>query len=72
MSNATYTYIFSAIPTAHNAANHAAEFATAAATQEAHDETIKVSKALALTGFRVIDDEDFFRKVRAPKFTSAV
>ncbi|EKM61617.1 uncharacterized protein PHACADRAFT_135410 [Phanerochaete carnosa HHB-10118-sp] len=52
------------IPTAHNGANHTAEFAAAAAAREAHDETIKVAKALALTGFRIIDDEAFFREVR--------
>ena len=54
---------FLAIPTARGSSNHTAEFAAAAATPEAHDETIKVAKALALTGFRLIDDDAFFRKV---------
>lgn len=47
-----------------NGGNHTAEFAVASGTQEAHDETLKVAKALSLVGFRVIDDDGFFSQVR--------
>ena len=43
--------------------NHTPEFAVAARTQEAHDATIMVAKGIALTGFRVLDDKNFFKKV---------
>jgi hypothetical protein len=55
--------VFKAIPTAKHGGNHTAEFAAAAATEAAHEETMKVSKALALLGFRVIDDDSFFSQV---------
>ncbi|KAF9462825.1 hypothetical protein BDZ94DRAFT_1260403 [Collybia nuda] len=45
--------------------NHTVGFIKACATQEAHDETIKVSKAIALTGFRVLDDDQFFGQASA-------
>jgi endonuclease V-like protein UPF0215 family len=51
------------IPTVPSGGNHTPEFAKAARTQEAHDATIVVMKGLALTGFRVLDDEIFFRQV---------
>lgn len=53
-----------AIPTVPGGGNHTAEFAVSAGTQEAHDETLKVAKALSLVGFRVIDDDVFFGQVR--------
>ncbi|KAJ7069926.1 hypothetical protein C8F01DRAFT_1114640 [Mycena amicta] len=53
-----------AVPTLPNGGNHTAEFAAAALTKEAHDETLKVAKALALLGFRVIEDNDFFERVQ--------
>ena len=53
-----------AIPTEPNGGNHTPGFIRAAASQEGHDETLKVAKVLALTGFRVLDDDQFFSKVR--------
>jgi len=51
-----------AIPTA--GVNHSPEFAEAARAQEAHDATVLVIKGLALTGFRVLNDDIFFAKVK--------
>jgi len=53
-----------AIPTVPSGSNHTPEFAQAARTQEAHDATIVVMKGLALTGFRVLSDDIFFRQVK--------
>ncbi|KAJ7804470.1 hypothetical protein B0H14DRAFT_3774384 [Mycena olivaceomarginata] len=53
-----------AIPTVPNGGNHTAEFTAAAITPEAHEETLKVTKALSLLGFRVIDDGKFFNDVK--------
>jgi hypothetical protein len=55
----------SAIPTAPNGGNHTPEFTKSAKTPEAHKATMTVTKVLALTGFRVLDDEDYYLKVRA-------
>ncbi|KIP11140.1 hypothetical protein PHLGIDRAFT_21810 [Phlebiopsis gigantea 11061_1 CR5-6] len=52
------------IPTLPNGGNHTPEFAYAAGTSAAHDETLMVTKALSLVGFRVIDDDEFFLKVK--------
>ncbi|KAF8523619.1 hypothetical protein JB92DRAFT_3259752 [Gautieria morchelliformis] len=52
------------IPTKPNGGNHTALFAASARTQEAHEASIVITKALAYVGFRVIDDEEFFKKVR--------
>jgi len=43
--------------------NHTPAFAQAAATLEAHQETITVTKALALVGFKVVADKLFFNQV---------
>ncbi|PPQ64776.1 hypothetical protein CVT24_007862 [Panaeolus cyanescens] len=53
-----------AIPTEPNGGNHTAAFAKAAKTEAAHEATMIVTKALALTGYRVLSDSDFFHKVR--------
>ncbi|KAJ7202799.1 hypothetical protein GGX14DRAFT_652879 [Mycena pura] len=53
-----------AVPTVPNGGNHTAEFAAAAGTPEAHAETLKVAKALSLLGFRVLDDDGFFKDVK--------
>ncbi|RDB15781.1 Peptidase M20 domain-containing protein 2 [Hypsizygus marmoreus] len=53
-----------AIPTEPNGGNHTPAFARSAATQEAHDATMKVTKGLALTGFRVLHDAAFFTEVK--------
>ncbi|KAF9525316.1 hypothetical protein CPB83DRAFT_859614 [Crepidotus variabilis] len=54
-----------AIPTEPNGGNHTPGFARAAKTQAAHDATMTVTKALALTGYRVLTDDHFFNGVRA-------
>jgi len=53
-----------AIPTEPRGGNHTLAFAKAAITMAAHDATMVVTKALALTGYRVLSDSDFFCKVR--------
>ena len=51
------------IPTKPQGGNHTPAFAQAAARLEAHRETITVTKALALIGFKVIADKVFFDQV---------
>ncbi|EDR10597.1 uncharacterized protein LACBIDRAFT_317213 [Laccaria bicolor S238N-H82] len=53
-----------AIPTEVNGGNHTPAFARAAATIEAHNACLDVSKALAATGVRVLADDEFFAKVQ--------
>ncbi|EGN96673.1 hypothetical protein SERLA73DRAFT_184799 [Serpula lacrymans var. lacrymans S7.3] len=53
-----------AIPTQPHGGNHSPAFAESARSTEAHKACMAISKGLALTGFRVINDDDFFRKVR--------
>ncbi|KAF8817418.1 amidohydrolase [Phlegmacium glaucopus] len=53
-----------AIPTEPRGGNHTPAFARAAISQAAHDATMVITKALAMTGYRVISDFDFFCKVR--------
>ncbi|KDQ50969.1 hypothetical protein JAAARDRAFT_41598 [Jaapia argillacea MUCL 33604] len=53
-----------AIPTVTNGGNHTVAFTESAATPEAHDACLKVSKALAATGIRVIADDAFFEEVK--------
>jgi len=53
------------IPTEPNGGNHTLAFTSAAATPEAHQACLEVCKALALTGLRVIKDDQFYAKVRA-------
>ncbi|TFK75009.1 amidohydrolase [Pluteus cervinus] len=53
-----------AIPTQPNGGNHTPAFAAAAATEQAHAATIMVSKGLALTGFKILEDAIFFKEVR--------
>lgn len=54
---------FIAIPTEPNGGNHTIAYTKAAATQEAHDATMLVTKGLATTGFRVLHDAVFLRQV---------
>ncbi|KAJ7043655.1 hypothetical protein C8F04DRAFT_726035 [Mycena alexandri] len=54
-----------AIPTEPNGGNHTIGFAKAAATQEAHEATMVITKGLAHTGFRALRDDDFFKQVKA-------
>jgi amidohydrolase len=53
------------IPTESNGGNHTPAFTSAAATPEAHQACLEVCKALALTGLRVIGDDQFYAEVRA-------
>lgn len=53
-----------AIPTVVNGGNHTRAFRDAAATEAAHDACLRVSKALAGTGVRVLLDDQFFEEVR--------
>ncbi|KAF9454268.1 amidohydrolase [Macrolepiota fuliginosa MF-IS2] len=52
------------IPTKPHGGNHTPAFAEAAASKQAHEATMLVTKALALTGFRVVADTGFFAKVK--------
>ncbi|KAI0046993.1 amidohydrolase [Auriscalpium vulgare] len=52
------------IPAAPGAQNHTAGFTKAARTLEAHAATMLTARMLALTAFRVLDDDVFFRDVR--------
>uniref|UniRef100_A0A8H7XUH5 Peptidase M20 domain-containing protein 2 n=1 Tax=Psilocybe cubensis TaxID=181762 RepID=A0A8H7XUH5_PSICU len=54
-----------AIPTIVDGGNHTPGFTKSAATIEAHNACLDVSKALAATGVRVLIDDDFFSKVQA-------
>ncbi|KDQ54400.1 hypothetical protein JAAARDRAFT_38566 [Jaapia argillacea MUCL 33604] len=49
-----------AIPTEQNGGNHTRGFTAAARTITAHEICLTVTKSLALTGFRVINDDTFF------------
>ncbi|THU88083.1 bacterial exopeptidase dimerization domain-containing protein, partial [Dendrothele bispora CBS 962.96] len=53
-----------AIPTVPGGGNHTPEFAKAAATVEAHEACLDISKALAATGIRVFIDDEFFEEVK--------
>lgn len=52
------------IPTQPRGGNHTPAFAKAAASKQAHEATMLVTKALALTGFRVVADIGFFGQVK--------
>ncbi|TFK48911.1 hypothetical protein OE88DRAFT_1737136 [Heliocybe sulcata] len=43
---------------------HTPGFRDAAATKKAHDAALTISKALAMIGFRVVDDEGFYGEVK--------
>lgn len=53
-----------AIPTYKDGGNHTPGFTKAAATAEAHQACLDVSKALAATGMRVILDDAYYGEVR--------
>jgi hypothetical protein len=55
---------FIAIPTEPQGGNHTPAFTKAAITMAAHEATMVITKALALTGYRVLSDSDFFCKVK--------
>ncbi|KAK0501404.1 hypothetical protein EDD18DRAFT_1142676 [Armillaria luteobubalina] len=54
-----------AIPTEPKGGNHTAAFAKAAATMAAHEATMTVTKGLALTGLRALQDKAFLKAVKA-------
>ncbi|KAF9561210.1 amidohydrolase [Agrocybe pediades] len=54
-----------AIPTQPNGGNHTAAFADAARGEAAHVAVMTVTKGLALTGYRVLTDSQFFSRVQA-------
>ncbi|TEB36562.1 hypothetical protein FA13DRAFT_1622993 [Coprinellus micaceus] len=56
-----------AIPTSPNGGNHTPGFAQAAATQEAHDAMLIITKGLALLGYRILSDPQFLREVRSAR-----
>ncbi|KAG6806000.1 hypothetical protein H0H93_003695, partial [Arthromyces matolae] len=51
------------IPTEPNGGNHTPAFTRSARTKTAHIATLKVTKALALAGLRVLTDSAFFEEV---------
>ena len=53
------------IPTKPGGGNHTKKFTHSARTEEAHEATMIVTKALALTGVKVILDDGFFEEVSA-------
>lgn len=53
-----------AIPTQPNGGNHSPAFADSARSTEAHKACMITTKALACTGFRVLEDKVFFMQVR--------
>jgi hypothetical protein len=63
MLSPTDKWLIVAIPTDPNGGNHTASFTASAGTPEAHEASLVVTKALAHTGFRVINDNDFYEKV---------
>lgn len=54
-----------AIPTEPGGGNHTALFAKSAATKEAHAISIRVAKGLAITGARLLIDDNFMAEVKA-------
>lgn len=47
-----------------SAPNHSVEFATAAATDVAHESTLKAAKAMAMTAIEVMADPDTFKTIQ--------
>jgi hypothetical protein len=68
----TYLSCLAAIPTEPNGGNHTPGFASAAATLEAHEICLEVCKALALTGVRVIGDDQFYAEVNSPSLIAVL
>ncbi|PCH37522.1 hypothetical protein WOLCODRAFT_134580 [Wolfiporia cocos MD-104 SS10] len=52
------------IPTVPNGGNHTIAFTEAAGSEAAHKACLNVTKALAATGVRVLDDASFYQKVK--------
>lgn len=52
------------IPVSNGAKNHTREFTAAAGGDEGHKRTILAGKAMAMTGWRILVDEEFYRDVK--------
>lgn len=52
-----------AIPTESDGGNHTRAFTRSAASKEAHVACLNISKVLALTGLRVLTDDDLAQQV---------
>lgn len=52
------------IPVSDEAKNHTRQFTAAAGTDEAHRRMVQAGKAMAMTGWRLLVDEEFYGKVR--------
>lgn len=52
------------IPVCDGAKNHTRQVATAAGTKQAHRQTIAAGKAMALTGWMVLVDDEFYQNVK--------
>lgn len=52
------------IPVRDGAKNHTRQFTAAAGTDEAHQRMITAGKAMAMTGWRLLVDDAFYRKTR--------
>jgi hypothetical protein len=73
VAQGAYVYnLLTAIPTEPNGANHTPAFTSAAATPEAHQACLEVCKALALTGIRVIEDDQFYAEVNCSSLIAAL
>ncbi|KAJ6134436.1 hypothetical protein N7523_000758 [Penicillium sp. IBT 18751x] len=57
------------IPVKDGARNHTHQFTFAAGTNEAHNMTITAGKALAMTGWKVLMDDEFYQHVKAAFIT---
>jgi hypothetical protein len=68
----THLSCLAAIPTEPNGSNHTPGFTSAAATLEAHEICLEVCKALALTGVRVIEDDQFYAEVNNPSLMAVL
>ncbi|KAJ7224215.1 hypothetical protein GGX14DRAFT_350602, partial [Mycena pura] len=55
-----------AIPTEPLQGNHTIGFTKAAASQEAHEATMLITKGLAHTGFRALRDDEFYKQASGP------
>lgn len=51
------------IPVRDNAKNHTRQFTAAAGTEEAHRRTVASGKAMAMTGWMALVDDQFYRRV---------
>jgi hypothetical protein len=59
----SYLNLSTAIPTIKDGGNHTPGFERAAATIEAHNACLDITKALAATGVRVLIDDEFMARV---------